>query len=494
MGLKYMIIINEPDLKMPSTALFGGGTELYRMCRAIISAFDGMLEAEQEAGVTGPLINFTATFSFALCTSCEFSYGKPALAQMSQLDDAMRHPGKYDYTPRNNITAAYLERFTHSFNTQNPAWDIRPLFLNAYEEKFPSMPVFIAEYHRPHMNQSQDLATVMQIAEGSDLLLGISFFQFQVAYWKTGSEMEFGMFGLGEEVVASMPYFSKTYDVYCLQPEESPASGRTFADIMTHVYGGPGIDSSTLCSVNPLGVQLDQAGYVQIASQQSVSQMVLFVGRVLHHMGAVVQEGYHPELEDFALNYVGDVATDAFARMAGYLGGRPGWAEFDPEAMCVADREVHPSIIASGIDWVCSQEGPLCGDIPEQCSANPYRLGDFVFSRFAREAEVSTSWNPLVDCSFAGAALFAPSDVYEQWVGAHACAAGGSSTTSSTSLTSTTTSTRSDTISTSLTSTTSTADVSITSTATGTFLESSDRISARPWLSAFFLGLLVVHA
>merc|ERR1712039_568575 len=57
--------------------------------------------------------------------------------------------------------------------------------------------------------------------------------------------------------------------------------------------------------------------------------------------------------------------------------------------------------------------GPLCADIPEQCNVNPYRLGDFVFSRFAREAEVSSSWNPLVDCSFGGAALFAPSDVYE---------------------------------------------------------------------------------
>merc|ERR1740121_2419944 len=85
-ALKYMNIINEPDLKMPASATFGGLAEIYQMCRAIISAFDGMLEAEKEAGVTGALINFTATFSFAVCTSCELFQEKPALAQMSQLD------------------------------------------------------------------------------------------------------------------------------------------------------------------------------------------------------------------------------------------------------------------------------------------------------------------------------------------------------------------------------------------------------------------------
>merc|ERR1711920_4132 len=156
-----------------------------------------------------------------------------------------------------------------------------------------------------------------------------------------------------------------------------------------------------------------------------------------------------------AEGYAGDVGADAFAQMAGYLDNRPDWTDFDPAALCVANREVHPSIVASGINWVCSQEGSECDDVPSLCSADPYRLGDFVFSRFARGARAKSSWNPLIDCSFGGAALFAPSEVYEQWVGAHACAADVSSTTSLTTLTSTTTAT------TSLTST------SITSETTG---------------------------
>merc|ERR1711920_1183195 len=487
-----MNVINEPDLKMPASATFGGLAEIYQMCRAIISAFDGMLEAEKEAGVTGALINFTATFSFAMCPSCESSREKPALAQMSQLDDAMRDPEKYGYTPRNDIAAAYLERFTHSFNTQNPASDVEPLFLNAYAEKFPSMPVYIAEYHRPGANQSQDLELILQIAEASDLLLGISFFQFQAAYWKTGSEMEFGMFGLGDQVIASMPYFSKHYDVYCLQPEESDATGRTIAEAMTQVYGGPGIDVTTLCSANPLGVPLDQTGYVKIASQQSVSQMLLFVQQALNHMGASVKAGSRSALESFAEGYSGDVGADAFARMAGYLGSRPDWTEFDPTALCVANREVHPSIVASGIDWVCSQEGSACDDVPSQCSANPYRLGDFVFSRFAEGARASGSWNPLIDCSFGGAALFAPSEVYEQWIGARACAADGTSTTSLTTPPSTTTATTSLT-STSITSETTGMEASTSTHTDDAFLGSSICGVARPWLSVVFLWISVVQ-
>merc|ERR1711920_975137 len=439
MGLKYMNVINEPDLKMPASATFGGLAEIYQMCRAIISAFDGMLEAEKEAGVTGALINFTATFSFAMCSSCEYSQDKPALAQMLQLDDAMRHPWKYGYTPRNDITTAYLERFTHSFNTQNPASDVEPLFLNAYAERFPSMPVYIAEYHRPGANQSQDLDLILQIAEASDLLLGISFFQFQVAYWKTGSEMEFGMFGLGDHVVASMPYFSKSYDVFCLQPEQSPASGRTIPEALSQAYGGAGIDVATLCSANPRGVSLDQAGYEQIASQNSVAQMALFVQRALNHMGASVKAGSRAQLDYFAEVYAGDVGPAAFARMASYLGGRPDWTEFDPEAACVANRDVHPSVIGSAIGWVCSQEGAPCDDVPRQCNTSTYRLGDFVFSRFTREARATSLWNPLIDCSFGGAAIFAPSKVYQRWLGADFCATDKSTTTSSTSLTPTST-------------------------------------------------------
>merc|ERR1712060_606349 len=180
-------------------------------------------------------------------------------------------------------------------------------------------------------------------------------------------------------------------------------------------------------------------GYEQIASQHSVAQMALFVQRALNHMGASVKTGSRAQLDYFSEIYSGDVGSDAFARMASYLGGKPDWAEFDPEAACVANRDVHPSVIGSAIGWVCSQEGASCDDVPRHCNTSTYRLGDFVFSRFTREARASGQWNPLIDCSFGGAALFAPSEVYQQWIGARACAADGTSTTSLTTPTSTAT-------------------------------------------------------
>merc|ERR1712039_720924 len=104
-------------------------------------------------------------------------------------------------------------------------------------------------------------------------------------------------------------------------------------------------------------------------------------------------------------------------------------------------RDVSPGVIGSAIGWVCSQEGAPCDDVPQECNTSTYKLGDFVFSRFTRQARSRGPWNPLVDCSFGGAALFAPSEVYQQWIGATACAVGGISTTWTFSTTETSTST-----------------------------------------------------
>lgn len=53
-ALSYFILINEPDLKMPSTTTTEPGGPKH-MARAVVSAFDGLLEAEKLANVTGNL-------------------------------------------------------------------------------------------------------------------------------------------------------------------------------------------------------------------------------------------------------------------------------------------------------------------------------------------------------------------------------------------------------------------------------------------------------
>ena len=134
----------------------------------------------------------------------------------------MQTPELVGYTPRNDLWAAYKARFVNSVNTANPAHDIRHLFLNKYDELFPEVPVFIGEYHNPRtVDQRRDLELILDIAKDeATMLLGISFFEFQVRYDKGGSEESFGMFGLDEGVVGNMHIDDKDFMVWCLKPVE----------------------------------------------------------------------------------------------------------------------------------------------------------------------------------------------------------------------------------------------------------------------------------
>jgi len=430
-ALKYMNILNEPDLKMPSSATNGGPEGPKQMARSLISAFDAMLEAEKEAGVTGPLINFTATFSYAICAACGGFSGKPALGQMWVLDDAMHNPEKYGYTPINDISAAYEARFIHSFNTQNPATDLQHQFLDDYSAHFPTTPVYIGEYHRVHANQTEDLDMILSLAEVNPLFFGISFFQYQVAYWKMGSEQDFGMLGLGDFEVASMPYFGQTFSIYCLAPQDSPLSGMSMPNAVAAVYGGSAIDTSTLCLANPEGVALDESGYLTVLSQNSSSQMSLFVERVVNHMGATVPKSRSKQLNDLAESIVdGSVSKGSnysMAELATYLGSKPDWVEFDSQAKCVANRNVAPHVIGSAIGWVCSHAKTFsCDGVFLQCQGSTYKTADFVFSRYYDEVG---SDNPLVDCDFSGAAIYASAQLYEGWSGSAHCVSGANPVT-----------------------------------------------------------------
>jgi len=415
-SLKYMNILNEPDLKVPADTDTGGPEGPVKMARAMISAFDAMLDAEIEAGVTGPLINFTATFSFAICSACSLFKGTPALGQMAQLHDAMHHPENYGYTPKHDILAAYNARFTHSFNTQSPASAIQYQFLPSYAEYFTSTPVYIGEYHRVFANQVEDVGLALSLAQQNPLFLGISFFQYQVAYWKAGSEREFGMFAFGSSSLTSMEYFGKTFDVYCLEPQPDGASGMVMPSALSTAYGGTGVNYSALCLRSPEAVALDASGFSEIAAQHSVPQMAGFVERLIHRMGATVSPGAEGSLHSLAQVFVDN---GSFEDLASEVASRPSWIDFDAHANCVADRGVPPSTVQQAVDQVCSQATSFsCEDIPEQCAGNIYRLADYVFSRYYKEMGAT---KPLVDCSFQGAAVYASSEVYGRWTGSWQC-------------------------------------------------------------------------
>jgi len=219
-ALLTIILMNEPDLK------FQPPMRPQNFCRALVSAFDALLDAEKEFDVVGAKPNITATFSFGVCPWCTRFQSLPGLGQLDDLRSAMQDPRSVGYTARNDLWQAYQARFENSVNTANPAESLHSLFLKPYQENFQGMPVFIAEYHSPSaQDQQADLEAMLRMAnDESTLLKGFSFFEFQARYDKGGAELGFGMFGLGEQPLGefTLTPTSWNYTAWCLTPLAAP--------------------------------------------------------------------------------------------------------------------------------------------------------------------------------------------------------------------------------------------------------------------------------
>lgn len=227
-ALRTIILMNEPELK------FYPVWNVKNTVKAMVTAFDGVLDAEKEAHLQGPAPNFTVTFSFGVCGSCSQFEGLPGLGPMWELRRAMRNPMLVDYTPKNDIWNAYLQRFENSVNTANPAADFKRMFLDRYDLHFQGTALFIGEYHAPFGDGralQEDVESILHIAsdEGNHLR-GISFFEFQVRYDKGGAEMSFGMFGLGDQALDDFTIMSNSdsrlFSAWCLVPMHHGFNGK----------------------------------------------------------------------------------------------------------------------------------------------------------------------------------------------------------------------------------------------------------------------------
>lgn len=406
-ALSYFILINEPDLKMPSTTTTEQG-QPQRMAKAIVSAFDGLLEAEKLANVTGDLINITATFSYAICLVCDEFSNLPALGQMATLVDAMLNPESFGYEPKNNIMEAFLNRWVHSFNTNNPARDLKSQFFDHYPDSFGYTPVFVAEYHSVILQYlditlEDDLAHIMELEKNSEVFFGISFFQYQVAYWKGGSEMDFGLFGLGNYLIAEMLYYGETFKIWCLEPQVSHSTpGSSLPQVLTGAFAGPGIDYEYLCQPNPHVVSLSQDGFGAIASQ-GPERLAIFIKRVVEHLGAEVVD--QSGLKSFAAQFLTD-SGKTWGDLVTAISFKPFWTSFSSDAACVADRTADAQQVGAAISWLCGQELPsgLTCNVPKSCTEDAFTTADWLFSRWYKK---QVDRDPLQDCNFGGAAIFA---------------------------------------------------------------------------------------
>jgi len=409
-ALKHVIVINEPDLKLPGMAAPG------KFVKGIISALDGMLDAEKEAGVTGRLVNFTATFSFGVCPGCQSHGTDPALGQMFELQAAMLNPKAYGYTPKNDLAAIYNSRWINSFNTAAPAQWVKREFVDKYQHAFTSIPVVIEEYNSPGQDTGEDLAEIMKTARSSDLLLGVSFFEFQKRYDKGGTEMAFGMFGLGNYSINEFDYFGGKFHSWCLAPVKTKFGA--VPDSVADAYGGKRPDYAKLCAPDPSKVALNQTGFEQIASQ-GASSIDTFVSRVVAHLGGQVEDP--SQLRSLASS-VGHEFL--YADLLGHI-KNASWVSWNPSARkCVADRLATLEVLGQAIGDACNGITAFnCSDaIPAECNGSIWAKADFIFTAFYEEK----GGDPLQNCYFSGSAVLADKDYVGRKCGAKCCSYIGS--------------------------------------------------------------------
>jgi len=227
-----------------------------------VTAFDGILSAEKASGVKpwsdGTLPRFTITWSFAtealaqnVCSSKYFIQDKetecgPGLIFMVQFYRVIMDPeGTVNYKPKNDLKAAYESRWINGVNLFVGGGTMDSLLLAPYKATglFKNTHLFAGEWHpKPEESPSVLQADLEKVTKPTNdsALVGISFFQYQVAYNKAGPEREFGLFALGTKVIGQTDYITgdsaKSHPINCLVPQPNVA-------VVTKAWKGTGVKS-----------------------------------------------------------------------------------------------------------------------------------------------------------------------------------------------------------------------------------------------------------
>lgn len=204
----------------------------------MLSALDGVLAAEREAGVKAGHVRLTVTWSFGMMPSIDKVESGPGLFGFQDTIAGIANPQIANYTPRTSqqeLEHAFRTRWMHGVNTQAPWSFVKQVIGSKYADRFSPIPWFIGEYGangQPATTIQNDLEDMQTTAEteGSDFV-GAAFFQFQTAHFKGGAELNFGLFRLGSEKLweidppcdleAQLQPFRcpTTWPVYCLSDD-----------------------------------------------------------------------------------------------------------------------------------------------------------------------------------------------------------------------------------------------------------------------------------
>ncbi|CAJ1459611.1 unnamed protein product [Effrenium voratum] len=258
-AVSALIIMNEPDFYENDMLCKNEGA--WCRARAVLSALDGVLAAEEEAEVLPGRTKLTVTWSFAMRTSIDGKVQGPGTFGFQDMVAVVGDPSLVDYEPRTSldkIQEAFRTRWIHGLNTQAPWTFVRDFVTQHYAKyEFAGLPWFIGEYGangQPEDKIISDLTSMEASATAEDsLFLGSAFFQFQTAYSKGGSELNFGLYGLGTRLIGETGLVCdrktecREWPVFCLEARlpwfaTTPALAKR-AQALAEAWGGEALDS-----------------------------------------------------------------------------------------------------------------------------------------------------------------------------------------------------------------------------------------------------------
>jgi hypothetical protein len=253
-----LILLNEPDFFETQPKCVPAGP--WCRVKAALSALDGVLAAEREAGVAAGSVKLTVTWSFALRESIDGVVTGPGVFGFQDMVAGIKDPSIAHYVPRSShedMKEAFKTRWMHGVNTQSPWGFVSDAVSKEYNRFLPT-PWFIGEYggngQTEHKIRS-DLWSMQQTANDGGAFIGAAFFQFQTAHWKGGAEMNYGLFGLGSQQIGSTGLVCdrvakdcKAWPVQCLTTDLTwlPGAMALRAKAVAEAWGGE-VDEAGLC-------------------------------------------------------------------------------------------------------------------------------------------------------------------------------------------------------------------------------------------------------
>lgn len=223
-----IILLNEPDFYDADPLCSPRGP--WCRVKAAISALDGLLAAEKEAGVSAGRVRLSVTWSFAMRDSIDGKVSGPGIFGFQDMLVAIDNPSIAQYAPimpLSDLQHAFHSRWLHGLNTQAP-WTFVHEFVSQHYAQFKPLPWFIGEYGANGQTEEvikSDLLSMDQHARGDESFLGAAVFQFQTAYEKSGTELNFGLFSLGSQLLAQtgpvcdIRSSCNIWPVYCLRKD-----------------------------------------------------------------------------------------------------------------------------------------------------------------------------------------------------------------------------------------------------------------------------------